>query len=100
MYKIVITPSAKDDIRDAAEWYNSQKPGLGKILITRIKEKFKDLKNNPYVAQIRFDDVRVAILKQFPYSIHYKIKEDINIVLIHAILHESRNPEIWNYRAE
>ncbi len=31
MYKVIILPFAKQDIKDAALWYNSRQSGLGKI---------------------------------------------------------------------
>lgn len=30
MYKAIILPLAKDDIKEAALWYNKQQAGLGK----------------------------------------------------------------------
>ena len=98
MYQIVVTPAAKEDIKDAAKWYNFQKANLGKILIARFNEKASDIKNNPFIVQVRFDDVRVAFLKQFPYSIHYKVKEELKTIVIHAFFHEHRNPEEWKDR--
>jgi plasmid stabilization system protein ParE len=99
MYKIVLSPPARNDIREAAKWYNKRKAGLGRQFVSRIKEATAYIKDNPYMAQVRFDDVRVVIVKQLPYSIHYKIKEDIKTVLIHAILHDHRDPDLWPQRA-
>lgn len=99
MYKIVLSPPAKDDIREAVKWYNKRKAGLGRKLALRIKEAAAYIQDNPHVAQVRFDDVRVAVVKQFPYTIHYKIKEELKTVLIHAILHDHRDPQVWPKRA-
>lgn len=100
MYRIVLSPPAKEDIRGAAKWYNKRKGGLGSQLIHRIKETIAHIKENPYITQVRFDDVRVAVVKQFPYSIHYKIKEELNTLLIHAVLHDHRNTDLWTNRAD
>jgi plasmid stabilization system protein ParE len=100
MYRIVLSPPAKEDIREAAKWYNKRKTGLGKQFTARIKETTAYIKEDPFIAQVRFDDVHVAVAKQFPYSVHYKIKEELKTVLIHAVLHDHRNPDLWPDRAE
>jgi hypothetical protein len=33
MFKSIILPLAKEDIREAAKWYNKQQEGLGKRFI-------------------------------------------------------------------
>lgn len=35
MYKIIILPLAKKDIRDSAHWYEKQKKDLGKDLLPK-----------------------------------------------------------------
>ncbi len=99
MYKVFISPSATDDVKKASKWYNKQKLGLGKKFVTSIRSTMVYIKENPYIAKIRFDDVHVVVVKQFPFSIHYKIKEELKTILIHAVLHDSRNPDLWSDRA-
>jgi len=36
MYKTVILPLAKEDIRESAKWYNKQSEGLGKKFTTEV----------------------------------------------------------------
>lgn len=98
MYKIVLSPPAIDDIREVSQWYNKRKAGLGLQFVKRIKEVTAYIQENPNMAQIRFEDIRVAVVKQFPYTIHYKIKEELKTVLIHAILHDHRDPRVWSER--
>ena len=52
----------------------------------------KIIKEKPELFQVRFDDVRVNMLKTFPYLIHYTIYGDI--IVIKAILHSSRNSKL------
>jgi hypothetical protein len=37
MYKSTILPLAKEDIREAALWYNAQQKGLGKKFTSEIQ---------------------------------------------------------------
>jgi hypothetical protein len=38
MYKTVILPLAKEDIQEAAKWYNKRQNGLGKRFTTEVRE--------------------------------------------------------------
>jgi hypothetical protein len=39
MYKSIILPLAKEDIREAAKWYNKKSQGLGKRLTAEVRGK-------------------------------------------------------------
>jgi hypothetical protein len=39
MYKSIILPLAKEDIREAAKWYNKRQIGLGKRFTAEVREK-------------------------------------------------------------
>jgi len=72
MYKAIILPLAKQDIKEAAFWYNTKQAGLGKRFTTQIRQKIELLKGDPYSAAIRYDDIRTAVLEVFPFMAHYK----------------------------
>jgi len=39
MYKTIILPLAKEDILEAAKWYNKQQEGPGKRFTAEVREK-------------------------------------------------------------
>ena len=47
MYKSIILPPAKEDIRDAALWYDEKQKGLGKRFISQVREKVYFIRQNP-----------------------------------------------------
>lgn len=96
----MILPLAKQDIKEAALWYNTKQKGLGKRFSLQIRQKVDLLKQEPYAAAIRYDDVRTAVLDVFPYMVHYSIDEAKKLILISAILHTSRNPDLWKGERE
>jgi plasmid stabilization system protein ParE len=98
MYKSIILPLAKEDIREAALWYNKQSKGLGKRFTTEVREKVHFIKQNPKATNIRYDVVRTALLNVFPFMIHYTVDEGNKTVIVSAALHTSRNPELWEKR--
>jgi len=98
MYKAVILPLAKEDIKAAADWYDQQQKGLGKRFTKEVREKVNYIKENPKTIAIRYDETRTAVLNVFPFMIHFDIDHNKKTVLISAVLHTSRNPDNWKKR--
>ncbi len=95
MYKVIITHLAKQDIKGAANWYNSKQQGLGNRFTTVIREKVDFLKREPLAVATRYDEIKTAVIDTFPFMIHYAIHKAENSIVILAVLHTSRNPSIW-----
>jgi len=70
-YKIIVQPDAKNDIFEAAEWYDKQRFELGLELILRINEVFEPISLQPLGFQKVFMNFRKIITKQFSYNIYY-----------------------------
>ena len=98
MYKSIILPLAKEDIREAAKWYNKKSQGLGKRFTAEIREKVRFIRQNPTASNIRYDNVRTAVLNIFPYMVHFTIDEPSKTIVFSAVLHTSRDPELWKTR--
>ena len=98
MYQSLILPQAKDDIREAALWYEEKQTGLGKRFTGQVREKVSFIRKTPKACIVRYDNVRTAVLSIFPFMIHYTIDEENSTVIVSAVLHTSRTPEIWESR--
>lgn len=98
MYKSAILPLAKEDIQEAALWYNKQQNGLGKRFTAEVREKVHFIIQNPKASNIRYKNVRTTVLNIFPFMIHFTIDEKNKTVIISAVLHTSRDPELWKKR--
>lgn len=92
-YSLKILAEAKQDIKEIALWYGGKKNNLGKKFTNTIEKEVSIIHKNPLLCQIRYDDVRIAYTKTFPYSIHYTIYD--TIIIIKAVYHTSRNSKIW-----
>ncbi|MBX3163966.1 MAG: type II toxin-antitoxin system RelE/ParE family toxin [Bacteroidetes bacterium] len=90
-----VEPSVKQDLKEAALWYNNARKGLGKLFLKEVDKKVKLIIQNPLLYQIRYANIRVAFTSIFPYGIHFEYLEDKNQVNILAVFHTSRNPELW-----
>ncbi|MCG8582764.1 MAG: type II toxin-antitoxin system RelE/ParE family toxin [Bacteroidales bacterium] len=98
MYKVIILPLAKNDIKEAALWYNKQQARLGKRFTAEVREKVHFIRQNPNAVNIRYNSVRTAVLDLFPFMVHYTVDEVKKTIIVSAVLHTSRNPDMWKKR--
>lgn len=95
-FKLIVKPEAELDASESALWYNEQSEGLGAKFVEAVDREIDRVISNPKLYAVKYKQTRVALVKRFPFGIHYKIETD-NIVVL-AILHASRNPRIWTER--
>lgn len=98
MYNVIILPLAKQDISEAAAWYNSKQKGLGKRFTQEVRSKVLFIRENPKASTIRYDDTRCAVLDVFPFMIHYTIDEANKTIIVAAVFHTSLDPGRWQKR--
>jgi plasmid stabilization system protein ParE len=94
-YKLYINSDALTDIQEATDWYNHQLKGLGARYQEQVKKQINSLSINPNIYKVRYDKVRCMLIKKFPFLVHYTVDESSSSVIIYAVLHTSRDPEIW-----
>lgn len=97
-FNVVFMPQVLNDVQDAVDWYNKSQKGVGSRFFSVLKTHYKLLRKDPYCVAIKYDEIRCLPVSKFPYNIHYKIEQDDNTVVIFAVYHTSRSPEIWNKR--
>jgi plasmid stabilization system protein ParE len=65
---LILTKKAQEDLDDAFQWYEDQKPGLGKEFIRCIDAKISELKRHPLHHQVvQSDRVRRVLTTDFPF---------------------------------
>jgi len=89
MHVLKKLPATEADVAEAAEWYETQRPGLGQRFILAIQSADKLLLANPLRYSVRFADVRRLNLTEFPYAIFFFLHGDAIVVL--AVLHKHRD---------
>ncbi len=98
MHKAIILSIAKQDIQEAAIWYNSKQKGLGERFTETVRDKVRYICQNPEIASVRYDDTRMVALDIFPFMLHYTVDNKQKAVIISAVFHTSRNPNNWGKR--
>lgn len=96
MFKAVILPLAKQDIIDAASWYNSKQKGLGRRFTKEVRFKVQFIRENPEAYAVRYNNTRCAVLDKFPFMIHYSIDNSRKNIIVAAVFHTSLSPEKWH----
>lgn len=91
-YIIVADPKVKDDLKEARDFLNSRRRGLGKKFLLEYKITLKYLQKIPNF-QVRYNDVHCLPMKTFKYMIHFKVDEEKRSIHIYAVLSTYLNPD-------
>jgi len=92
MYQLQILRQAREDMRSAADWYNTQQTNLGERFLSEVIKTLRLTELNPLHYEAKFNrQFRFAQVHNFPYLVIFKIKGEL--VVINAVLHTSRNPK-------
>jgi plasmid stabilization system protein ParE len=91
-----LLPAAAEDLAAAREWYENERPGLGRELVSETDKTLESIGIHPLMHAAGFHGVRQALVDRFPYVVYYRIGESEIEIL--AILHAKRNPRIWRAR--
>ena len=83
----------KEDISTIVNWYNCSQKGLGTRFLENLKEKINYIAQNPESIQVRYQDIRIAVLNTFPYTIHFRFFKLENTLWILGVFHTSINPD-------
>lgn len=97
-FDVQIDIDALTDIREVVDWYNKRVPNLGSRFQKTIKQQILKLKNNAYNYNLRYNNVRCMPVNKFPFMVHFTINELNKIVIVFAVIHTSRSPEVWEER--
>lgn len=88
--------SAENELNEAAEYYESQVKGLGNVFLNDVQSTIDFIQANPESSPRILKVVRKCLLRRFPYSILYSVKDTVIYIL--AIAHQKRRPYYWRYR--
>ena len=95
-YVLVFRPEVPKELDEAYSWYESQELGLGDDFLEQVDEALDRVCQMPESYPAVYRDVRRAVIRRFPYTIHYRIVS--SRVVVTAIFHGRRNPKAWQTR--
>lgn len=97
-YSIVNRPAVKQDIINITNYYKEINPDLARQFLLRLQEAKAYISRYPLSFQLKYQQVRTLMLKQFPYHIHYLIHQEKKQIIILAVIHAYKNPTDYSGR--
>jgi toxin ParE1/3/4 len=92
-YRIIVSPIASKNIKDALEYYIDK--ATKKVALDFLKDyqkTYKTLQTNPF---FEFHDTNYRFLPfdKFPYIAFFIVDESSKTVFLNAVFHTSQNPD-------
>ena len=92
----IIDDRAKEDLRDAFQWYEKREPGLGDRFLASFDDARRRIENRPGMHPKALGDARFVMMRPFPYVVYFRTEQE-NIVIL-AVVHAHRDPLTWQSR--
>lgn len=93
---VVFRRAAKDELEEAAAWYEDRRPGLGEQFFAEIGEAIERAAEHPQRCPVVFSDVRRTVCRRFPFAVYFRVRDNALVVL--AVFHGRRDPVVWKGR--
>ena len=92
----VLAPEAEQDVREAYDWYESCRNGLGEEFLGCVDAAIQRICRTPDFCAKVHAEFRRALVRRFPYAIFYEYTA--GQVTVYCVFHTSRDPEKWRSR--
>lgn len=96
MPPLFVRKAAKADVADALAWYQRRRIGLGEEFVEEISATYAAIEKQPLRFPVVIDDIRMAVVRRFPYLIYFVTAPRGTSVI--AVLHGHRDPQVWQRR--
>ena len=93
MMNFRLLPPARQELRDAARYYEDCVPGLGHDFLQEVRETIHRIIQWPQAWQPLDEEIRRCRTHRFPYGIIYAVEN--GEVLIVSVMHLHRHPDSW-----
>jgi plasmid stabilization system protein ParE len=84
---------AQRELNEAAQFYDSESPGLGSAFLDEIERCTQAIVNFPEAGPLIVGTIRRRLVLRFPFGLLYSIKPDRLRVL--AVMNLKRRPLYW-----
>ena len=88
--KIKILESAKQDLREGFDFYESQETGIGSYFLESLFSDIESLRLFAGIHGAHFGLYHRLLSKRFPFAVYYRIEE--NEARVYAVLDCRRDP--------
>lgn len=96
MKRLIVRPAAEQDLATAYKWHREIREDLALRFLADIQDGLKRITRGPRLYAVVGLGMRRLKIKTFKYAIYFKeMQESIEVF---AILHTSRDPDLWRLR--
>ncbi len=89
-------PDARRDLREAADFYDLERPGLGTEFLDEVERTLRQVMEYPESSPVALGQVRECAVVRFPYMVVYSARD--GGIYVSAVAHNSRRPFYWRDR--
>jgi plasmid stabilization system protein ParE len=91
--RVVIEAEAEKELKEAADWYNEQKPGLGRRFARDVRALMRKAAENPSRFRLVSRLTRQARLPRWHYyAVYFTVCDSPAQIIVVAVFHAKRNP--------
>jgi plasmid stabilization system protein ParE len=94
--RLIFRPEAEADLLRAFNWYEEQRPGLGREFMEEVSRCQEAIEQRPLSFAVVHDTARRAMTHRFPYALIFVVGPDV--VSVVAAFHMAGNPESLSLR--
>lgn len=91
--RIRFSEIAKNELKDAYDWYERQQTGLGSRFKRDVRESTLRIAASPLLFPVELADVRRYVMNRFPFTLRYLLRGDE--VWVVTVSHQHRLPDYW-----
>src|SRR5688572_30796234 len=84
-WQVTIRPAAHADLREARDWYDRRREGLGSEFLLAVADAMLSLEEAPQRPPIYYRDFRRVLTDRFPFKVFYRIEG--RTVIVYRVLH-------------
>ena len=88
-WRVSIRAAAEADLREAQEWYEGERSGLGDEFLIAVADGLTRLEQSPEAFPPYYREFRRVLTQRFPYKLFYRIEGEA--VVVFRILHAARD---------
>jgi len=92
-FVVTFSPMALADIEQAIGYYEDLQEGLGEKFNDSLQVTLNAIRRNALFASVRYDDIRCAQIKKFPYMVHYHVDNEQAVTVV-AVYSSYKQP-LW-----
>jgi plasmid stabilization system protein ParE len=94
--RLVLSPETEQDIREAYDWYENRRFGLGEEFLSCVDACLQRICRMPELHAKVHQDYRRVLVRRFPYAVFYEYASET--VKVYSVFHTSQDPDKWRKR--